>query len=112
MKSFSIFIGALILLVNLILIFRVIYTYTKVWLDRRTSLKTKKLKSNTNYKEVANKAFENLLTNQLTVSVALKFNSPTSLLLTKKNTLSIPLIKVILVFKLVKVKLLKEVIIR
>ncbi len=77
MESFSIFIGALILLVNLILIFRVVYTYIKVWIDTHTSLQTQS--DVTNYEKLANKVFDNLTPNQeLTVSVGLKFNSPTS----------------------------------
>lgn len=79
MEYFSIFIGALILLVNLILISRVAYTYVNIWIDRYTSLQTKKVAASINYEKLANKAFENILPSQkLTVSVALKFNSPTS----------------------------------
>ena len=77
MVSFSVFIGALILLINLILISRVIYNYAKVWMDTHTSLQTHR--DVTNYEKLADEIFGNLTPpKELTVSVALKFNSKTS----------------------------------
>ncbi len=77
MASFSILIAVLFVMVNLILIFRVIYTYAKIWIETHTSLQTQK--ENTDYEVLANKIFDSQIPHQeLTVSVALKFNSRNS----------------------------------
>lgn len=51
-----------------------IYTYAKIWIETHTNLQTQK--ENTNYQVLANRIFDSQIPNQeLTVSVALKFNS-------------------------------------